>query len=258
MPRATIIRFLGLLIGLLAGLAPALAHRPYVTRSEPIVLPDGRAGEMRMLHGDGIFLADPVRLIVVDDSGRLVARSRRAVPMSMSCQNKVCIGYDHSRDQVLELDAGTFRPDGPIVSPSRDDLWEIEDGESHWGFKARSAGFWDQAAAELALARSVAGPLLVLCFIGAVAMAFLRLMRTPFVRPAPSFWAKSVQIIVALGGVAVAFALLMFALYLAALMGLSVVTWFVGLAGGAVALQFAIMLKRTIAKHFWSGRASPV
>lgn len=254
----TIIRILGLLIGWLTGLAPALAHRPYITRSEPIILPDGRAGEMRMLHGDGIFLADPMRLIVVDEGGRLVARSQRSVPMSMRCRDRTCTGYDHSLDQVLELDASTFRSDGPVVDATGGDLWEIEDGDSHWGFKARSAGFSDQAAAELALARSVAGPLLTLCLIGAAAMAFLRLIRTPFVGSTKSIWEKGVQIVAALGGVAVAFVLLVFALYLAALIGLSVVTWLAGLGGGAAAFQLALMLGRKITKRFRPSRAAPV
>ena len=51
------------------------AHRPYFTQSAKIALPDGKIGEMRLLHGDGIFFTDPVRVIVIDASGRLAGYS---------------------------------------------------------------------------------------------------------------------------------------------------------------------------------------
>jgi hypothetical protein len=67
--------WLGTLIALVQ---PGSAHSPYFSRSAEISLPDGSRGQLRLLHGDGIMASDPVRLVLLDPSGRLLARSEKA------------------------------------------------------------------------------------------------------------------------------------------------------------------------------------
>jgi len=47
--------FFAVLVVCTASLGPAQAHSPYFTQAEKIVLPNGKMGELRLLHGDGIF-----------------------------------------------------------------------------------------------------------------------------------------------------------------------------------------------------------
>ena len=46
---------LGFLSVLLFAADAALAHRPYTTQVRKVALPEGQLGEVRLLHGDGIF-----------------------------------------------------------------------------------------------------------------------------------------------------------------------------------------------------------
>jgi hypothetical protein len=121
--------------------SPAAAHRPFFTQVGTIQLPNGERGEVRLLHGDGIFGPDPVRAIVIDERGRLRARSERSLFMGLSCPSEArCTIFDFARDQVLEVDLATLRVGSLVPGLSdrdRDDLWDIEDGNEAWGFVAR-------------------------------------------------------------------------------------------------------------------------
>ena len=55
------------------GKFPAFAHRPYYTQVEKIRLPNGDIGEVRLLNGDEIMVADPVRAVIVDPQNKLGA-----------------------------------------------------------------------------------------------------------------------------------------------------------------------------------------
>jgi hypothetical protein len=117
-PVATLLAVLYAL--LLAG-GPASAHSPYFTRTERITLPNGQAGELRLLHGDGIFFADPIRVLVLDAEGRLLARSHRTVPVALSCKpDHQCQVFDLAEDNVLELDPSTFRLGSVVPGPKED------------------------------------------------------------------------------------------------------------------------------------------
>jgi hypothetical protein len=109
----------------IAHVDPSFAHPPYFTQVEKIVLSDGQIGEMRLLHGDGILMPDPVRLIVLDSAGRLIGYSREDFgPHSIICSAvKRCAGYNHGEGLILEFNA-TEPFAGPVVADGLSaDLW---------------------------------------------------------------------------------------------------------------------------------------
>jgi hypothetical protein len=130
-----------ILAAFIAALAasPALAHRPYFTQVEKIRLPNGEMGEARLLNGDGIFGPDPVRVLLLDAGGRLLARSQKSVLMALSCTQGQCLIFDLYNNQVLDLEPSSFRQGAPVPgAEERDDLWHLEDGEETWGFARRN------------------------------------------------------------------------------------------------------------------------
>ena len=143
---------LGFLSVLLFAGDATLAHSPYTTQVEKVALPGGQLGEARLLHGDGIFSADPVRVLVVGANGRLLARSYRTPMMALACsRDHKCRAFDVGQGQVLEIDPATFR-EGPNVPYHGDELGAIEAGEDSWGFRVRPASLLERIEGELALA----------------------------------------------------------------------------------------------------------
>jgi hypothetical protein len=215
--------------------APAWAHSPYFTQAEPIVLPDGRPGEMRLLHGDGIFFADPVRIVVLDRDKRLLARSEQHVPLSLICDRnrRSCWGYDHWSHQVLLLDPASFRTGGQVEpgAKERDGLWNIEAGVDSWGFTARDASIAEYIEAEWALARRLPVALAGVMALGGL-MTVLGVvgLRRP---TSPKWWRLGVWaagILLRIAGTALA---VIIALYFGVLIGFSLTTWLGALFVGA-------------------------
>lgn len=136
-----ILVLISILVGAMMSACPALAHRPYFTEVEKIRLPNGEMGEARLLNGDGIFGPDPVRVIVLDAQGRLLARSQKSLSMAISCREEGhCLIFDLTNDKVLDLDISTFRRGDPVpglADEQRNELWGLEDGEETWGFTPR-------------------------------------------------------------------------------------------------------------------------
>ena len=131
-------RNIAFLLAILAA-SPACAHRPYFTDVERIRLPDGAMGEARLLNGDGIFGPDPVRVLILDAGGRLLARSRKSVLMALSCTQGQCLIFDLHNGKVLDLEPSSFRQ-GAVVPgvEDRDGLWDLEEGDEAWGFAPRN------------------------------------------------------------------------------------------------------------------------
>ncbi|KAF0124819.1 MAG: hypothetical protein FD139_271 [Methylocystaceae bacterium] len=170
--------FFAVLIVCTASFGPARAHSPYFSTTEKIELPNGKLGELRLLHGDGILWADPIRVLALDEEGRMIARSPPSPGMTLSCRNARCRVFDLAEGTVLELDPSTFRT-GAVVpaidNPDRDLNWEFygEDDKS-WGWRWRKAAFFELIWGNLALARRIA-PFVVITFIaGAIAGPALR------------------------------------------------------------------------------------
>ena len=150
------IMFLGIVAVAWFGLAvPVRAHAPFISQTVKIVLPDGQTGEMRLLHGDGIFSPNPIRVLIVGANGRLLARSHQSQTMVLSCsRDGSCRALDVQRQWVLEIDPKEFR-EGPVVPRYGDELWTIEGGDESWGFRFRPASLAERIEGELALANEL-------------------------------------------------------------------------------------------------------
>ncbi|MDR7040670.1 hypothetical protein J2X36_005457 [Methylobacterium sp. BE186] len=125
-------------------IGPADAHRPYFTRSEMVTLPDGRPGEMRIIAGDGLMAADPTRLLVLDEHGRLLARSAGLQLVDLVCDaSRHCYGYNRVTGEIVEPDPTTFGANGTEVPPmgERDGLELFEGGSDTWGVVNRPTTF---------------------------------------------------------------------------------------------------------------------
>lgn len=212
----------------------AAAHRPYFTQVEAVILPDGRPGEMRLLRGDGIFLADPGRILVLDAEGRLQARSRHSVTMALLCDRALrsCRGYDGI--SILTLDPASFRP-GEVVpglaDAERDGLWAFEAGNESWGFAIRRPSLAYRLRGELALALSAPRTLVLLAVLGVVAaMLVPGWLLSWRVRTRPSVWALVIGIPLRLVGLA---SILFIRLYIALLIGFTLIGWLTGFGSGA-------------------------
>lgn len=168
---------LAAMLSLVAG--AAWAYPPAsLKRVEPILLPDGQQGTMRIVVGDG-FLSDPVRVVILDAQNRLIARGPRSQWLSLVCEAPLrCHGYDHGSGEVIVPDPATFGKEGPVVRPAddRDDLMELDDGATAWGVTVRPATWREWFFAEWAAFRTVSllqpafyatlGTLAGLCFVG--------------------------------------------------------------------------------------------
>lgn len=219
---------------LLAG-CPAGARRPYFTQIYQVVLPDGQPGEMRLLRGDGTFLADPVRILGLDRDGRLLARSRRSGAMLLLCDRdrRSCRGYDGAA--VLTLDPASFRPGDAVpglTDAERSGLSAFEAGTESWGFAAGRAPLADTVRAEAALALEAPRALALLVALGAAAGLLVSAARMPRAgdpaEPRWSMWAVGVLL-----RLAVLAPVLLMALYVGALIGLTSTAWLAGFGGGA-------------------------
>lgn len=243
--------FFAALIVCAASLAPARAHSPYFSRAEKIVLPNGKLGELRLLHGDGILWADPIRVLALDEEGRMIARSPPSPSMALSCANARCRVFDLAESAVLELDPSTFRTGAVAPAIDNDDRelnWEFfgADNES-WGWRSRRPRLFELIEGHLALARRIGGCIGFTIMAGVVAGPSLRAAfrrRSAFDRPtliksmARLIW----RLILLMIGVAAIFS----SYYVAVALGGSTLTlWVVVLVGSAaVILAISAALRR--------------
>lgn len=229
----------------LAACRPSHAHRPYFTQVEPVVLPDGQPGEMRLLRGDGIFLADPARILVLDQEGRLLARSHQSTAMFLLCDHdrRSCSGYDGS--SVLTLDPASFRSGAVVPGLSRDErsgLWKFEDGAESWGFTVGWASIAQVAEGEAMMAHQRPRTLAFLATLGIAAALLVAGMGRPLDGHRPPSALRAIGVLLRLAGLAV---VLLVALYLAALTGLTLILWLASFGSGAALMLLARrLLKR--------------
>lgn len=113
-----------LLSGILAGMTcePAAAHMPYFSQSEPIPAARYEAVTLRLLQGDGDFLSNAAKAVVVSQDGRLLAASPGSASLRIICDGKgplrTCLVYDdlaHMIYQPMEhdwRDGGLIEKDG--------------------------------------------------------------------------------------------------------------------------------------------------
>jgi hypothetical protein len=164
--------FFSFLLLLVLYASPSKAHRPYFTATHQIALPDGTVGEIRSLHGDGIFDSDPMWAIIVGIDGRLLARTPHTRAMAILCSREHrCRAFDLHRNLVFEVEPATFRagPIVPIRADEREYLGEIERGDQSWGFRPRRASLYEIVEAIFAYIPSLAFELAITAFFGVAA-----------------------------------------------------------------------------------------
>lgn len=131
----------------------AWAHSPYYSSTESFSANGQDDITLKLLNGDGIFFADPMRAVVVDQHGNLLAASPMSTALTLVCTitapQRTCFAYDELSQVIYEpkpdlwQDAGTIEKDGrPIAYP--------EDGMTDFGFAQRSATATEVVRAELA------------------------------------------------------------------------------------------------------------
>ncbi|WP_445501468.1 hypothetical protein [Microvirga sp. G4-2] len=232
----------------IAGSSSAIAHRPYFTQVEKIRLPDGDTGEARLLNGDGILGPDPVRVLILNHQGHLLARSPKSFAIRLSCRDGgECLIFDLTHDKVLELEASSFRQGNRVPGLSindRDNLWELEDGDEAWGFHAR-----DLAPSErLAGLRALVVEYLPMVIINGAAGGFCWLIatgvwlviKTERTRVAQTLVAIAVILILATVGLLAVF----MSFLLSAISALPFAVWVLSLAiGGALAIMGSCAVK---------------
>jgi hypothetical protein len=171
MVGAMLVRSFALAVMLAFAGVPAWAHSPYFTQIERIDLPDGTQGELRLLHGDGIFLADPVRVIAVDSQERLIARSEHGAIAHILCKPPGrCVAYLDGR--VLEV-SPDIEP-GPVVSKALSDYGSderspLEGSKQPSGFITRPGKLTEHVAANLSIGEKTWPFLLIHALLAAVA-----------------------------------------------------------------------------------------
>lgn len=129
-------------MGSLVGAGSAAAHSPYFSRTVKTTLNDGQLLELKLLHGDGIFISDPIWIVVIDASGRLRAHSYKSQQMDFFADwSGTWHGYDFILNMVIAPDpAGLF--EGEVFPKDRHELGEYRGSFNEWqnrGFVARPA-----------------------------------------------------------------------------------------------------------------------
>jgi hypothetical protein len=241
---------------LLATIEQPLAHSPYFTRSEKVVLPDGTTGEMRLLHGDGIIAADPARVIVIGADGRLLARSDRSPAITLICEpsRRTCKGYNRNTLEVLKPDPSSFQREGPIVDGigdggDNDPRWGIEGGKESWGFSRRPAplpmivaALVTEASKELALFGFV-----TLAIVSGIATVVIQLKPIKSLRWRAVVRGAQLIACLLLGGLTLLYSLVAYAIG-----DMSISLILVGLLAGVVLSIAGLSLGRC-AIRFWQG-----
>lgn len=223
------------------GVGGAQAHSPYFTVAEKITLPNGRPGEIRLLHGDGIFWADPIVAIAIDENRQMLGHSRASPSLALRCANGQCIVYDLDARIVLQLDPSTFRA-GPLApaidNEDRELNWALYEG-GEWGWRAREASLFELLTGNIALASRIRSSLGWTTIAGLVAGPALRRAfraRDSDPRSDPFVWIARLLFRLLMGLIAIVATVA--SLYLAiALDGATLELWIAAFAAGAFASQ---------------------
>jgi hypothetical protein len=217
----------------MAHVDPSFARAPILANVIPVDLPDGQVGEMRLFHGDGVIVADPVRLIVLDATGHLVGYSHESFPVSIICSEaRKCVGYDHPNGVILE-----FVPTTNVLGPAISDelfagLW-FGPRNTTMNMRTRAPTWSEFAAANLQMAEGSRTELVFIAVAGAC-MALLALMLRAFaVGRGLGFCVQLVLWIVALG---LEFVLLIFSFWPVHIGAMGEFVWLLSLCSGALCI----------------------
>jgi hypothetical protein len=161
--RAVVIGFAGLLI-VLASISNVHAHSPYWGRdSYEVVLPDGKAATIKVLFGDGIFIADPAKAVVIDNEGRVLAASPETTIPYLRCPSQRaditrCTVFDAENSLLYRPDPIRFAPGALLVSDGWPSLSPY--GVDTIGFTTQQLGTWEYLGYEALYVAENSGRLL--------------------------------------------------------------------------------------------------
>ncbi len=217
----------------MAHIDPSFARAPILAGITPVDLPDGQVGEMRLFHGDGVIVADPVRLIVLDATGHLVGFSHESFPVSIICSEaRKCVGYDHPNGVILEF-VPTTKVLGPVISDELfAGLW-FGPRNATMNIRTRAPTWSEFAAANLQIAEGHETDIAFIAAVGAC-MALLALVLRRFaVGRGLGFFVQLMLWIVALG---LEFVLLIFSFWPVYIGAMGQIVWLMSLGSGVLSM----------------------
>jgi hypothetical protein len=151
MRATTSVIVFGILTGLCCG--PVAAHSPYFSQSEAMSSARYQAVTLKLLNGDGILFADPIRAIVVDQHGTLLATSPLSPTLRIYCEEsgpqRQCLVYDDLARTIYQPVEDEWRDDGPLEKDGKPQRYP-EGKMSEFGFDERGATIGEIARFELA------------------------------------------------------------------------------------------------------------
>ncbi|MEO0915081.1 MAG: hypothetical protein AAFY59_19200 [Pseudomonadota bacterium] len=169
-------RWVGLVLAfvLVALAGPGEAHRPYFTQTEDL----GDGLRLRLLHGDGLIGPDPVRAIIVDEDGILLALSPLSVSLRLVCDGsegqRSCVAYDAVTPRVFEIDRAALQvwhrieTDDPRIAAAYPEFIRAE-----FGFTARAPTVFEIATFTMrAIAGNPLGSLVAVCWATLIALVW--------------------------------------------------------------------------------------
>lgn len=128
---------------------PAAAHRPHFLDSAPISAEGYPAAQIKLLIGDGIIGADPIRAVVIGRNGELLAASPIAQALQLSCddQGRQCQVYDDVTFKIYEPSVNAWQDRG-LIEQDGEPRQYPEDIDGDFGFVGRQATFAEIARFE--------------------------------------------------------------------------------------------------------------
>lgn len=131
-----------MIVGVLfaAGCGPASAHRPHFSESGTVSAEGYPVVQIKLLRGDGIFFADPIRAVVIGQNGELLAASPLSRALHLFCHDgaRRCRVYDDLTFKIYEPKADQWQAKGLIEQDGEPQQYP-EDMDGDFGFSERQA-----------------------------------------------------------------------------------------------------------------------
>lgn len=125
---------------------PAVAHSPYYTQAERLSGSGDQAVLMKLLHGDGIFFADPIRAVIVTGNGKLLAASPMSTTLFISCNRakarRECIAYDELRQRIYTPNRSNWKANQTLELAGKPQEYP-ESRMEEYGFEIRKASIFE-------------------------------------------------------------------------------------------------------------------
>ncbi|MCP4070806.1 MAG: hypothetical protein GY742_03585 [Hyphomicrobiales bacterium] len=139
-------RLVYLFLLFLISTTPVIAHSPYYTQTESIGGLNNQIVVMKLLHGDGIFFADPIRAVIVDEDGMLLAASPMSTTLFLSCKggevSRECVAYDELRGLIYQPTKSLWKTTELLEKNGKPETYP-EYRMEEYGFTKYEASFTD-------------------------------------------------------------------------------------------------------------------